>query len=90
MWNGLTNESHPTQILADFLTIREHLGYLKDIKFTYMGDARYDVGNSLMVGCAKNWACTSPHVLRKSIFLRRSSWNTAEELAAQTGGDRLR
>ncbi len=53
VWNGLTNEFHPTQILADFLTIREKFGYLKGIHFTYMGDARYNMGNSLMVGCAK-------------------------------------
>ncbi len=53
VWNGLTNEFHPTQILADFLTIREHFGYLRGIKFVYMGDARYNMGNSLMVGCAK-------------------------------------
>ena len=53
VWNGLTNEFHPTQILADFLTIREHFGKLKGIKFVYMGDARYNMGNSLMVGCAK-------------------------------------
>ena len=53
VWNGLTNEFHPTQILADFLTIREKFGKLKGIKFVYMGDARYNMGNSLMVGCAK-------------------------------------
>ncbi|MBQ6476720.1 MAG: ornithine carbamoyltransferase [Clostridia bacterium] len=53
VWNGLTNEYHPTQILADFLTVREHFGHLKGIKFVYMGDARYNMGNSLMVGCAK-------------------------------------
>ena len=53
VWNGLTNEFHPTQILADFLTIREHFGALKGIKLVYMGDARYNMGNSLMVGCAK-------------------------------------
>ena len=53
VWNGLTNEFHPTQILADFLTIREHFGFLKDIRLVYMGDARYNMGNSLMVGCAK-------------------------------------
>ena len=52
-WNGLTNEYHPTQILADMLTIREHFGYLKGIDFVYMGDARYNMGNSLMIGCAK-------------------------------------
>lgn len=53
VWNGLTNEFHPTQMLADLLTIREHFGYLKGIKMTYMGDARYNMGNSLMVACAK-------------------------------------
>ena len=53
VWNGLTNEFHPTQILADFLTIKEKFGKLKGIKFVYMGDARYNMGNSLMVGCAK-------------------------------------
>ena len=53
VWNGLTNEFHPTQILAYFLTIREHFGELKGKKLVYMGDARYNMGNSLMVGCAK-------------------------------------
>ena len=53
VWNGLTNEFHPTQILADFLTIREHFGSLQGKKLVYMGDARYNMGNSLMVGCAK-------------------------------------
>ena len=53
VWNGLTNEYHPTQMLADMLTIREHLGSLKGKKLTYMGDARYNMGNSLMIVCAK-------------------------------------
>ena len=53
VWNGLTNEYHPTQILADMLTIRERFGKLRGIKLVYMGDARYNMGNSLMVGCAK-------------------------------------
>ena len=53
VWNGLTNEFHPTQILADFLTIKEHFGKLQGINLVYMGDARYNMGNSLMVGCAK-------------------------------------
>jgi len=53
VWNGLTNEFHPTQMLADLLTIREHFGHVKGIKLTYMGDARYNMGNSLMVACAK-------------------------------------
>ena len=63
VWNGLTNEYHPTQMLADMLTIREHLGSLKGKKLTYMGDARYNMGNSLMITCAKLGlhftACTS-------------------------------
>ena len=53
VWNGLTNEFHPTQILADFLTLKEHFGKLAGLKFAYMGDARYNMGNSLMIGCAK-------------------------------------
>ena len=53
VWNGLTNEFHPTQILADLLTVREHFGTLRNLKLVYMGDARYNMGNSLMVGCAK-------------------------------------
>ena len=63
VWNGLTNEYHPTQMLADMLTIREHFGHLKGIKLVYMGDARYNMGNSLMIACAKLGmhfvACTS-------------------------------
>ena len=63
VWNGLTNEYHPTQILADMLTIREHFGSLKGRTLAYLGDARYNMGNSLMIGCAKlgmNFtACTS-------------------------------
>lgn len=53
VWNGLTNEFHPTQILADFMTIQEHFGHLRGIKLVYMGDARFNMGNSLMVGAAK-------------------------------------
>ena len=53
VWNGLTNEYHPTQMLADLLTIREHLGHLKGVKLVYMGDARYNMGNSLMIACSK-------------------------------------
>ena len=64
VWNGLTNETHPTQMIADMLTIKEHLGKLKGVKFVYMGDARYNMGNSLMVTCAKLGmhfvACTNP------------------------------
>ena len=53
VWNGLTNEYHPTQMLADLLTIKEHLGKIKGVKLVYMGDARYNMGNSLMIACAK-------------------------------------
>ena len=53
VWNGLTNEDHPTQMLADLLTIREHLGQLKGVKLVYMGDARYNMGNALMIACSK-------------------------------------
>ena len=53
VWNGLTNEFHPTQILADFLTLKEHFGHLKGLTLAYMGDARYNMGNSLMIGCSK-------------------------------------
>ena len=64
VWNGLTNEFHPTQMLADLLTIRERFGKVEGIKLTYMGDARYNMGNSWMVTCAKMGmhftACTTP------------------------------
>ena len=53
VWNGLTNEYHPTQMLADMLTIREHFGDLKGRRLVYMGDARYNMGNSLMIACSK-------------------------------------
>lgn len=85
VWNGLTNEFHPTQMLADLLTIREHFGHLKGIKLTYMGDARYNMGNSLMVACAKMGmhftACTT-----KAYFPTEELVKTCEEIAAQTGG----
>ncbi len=85
VWNGLTNEFHPTQMLADLLTIREHFGYLKDIKLTYMGDARYNMGNSLMVACAKMGmhfvACTT-----KKYFPDAKLVEECEKIAAQTGG----
>jgi ornithine carbamoyltransferase len=64
VWNGLTNEFHPTQMIADMLTVQEKFGHLEGIKFVYMGDARYNMGNSLMVTCAKLGmdfvACTNP------------------------------
>ena len=84
VWNGLTNEFHPTQILADFLTIKEHFGYLKGINFVYMGDARYNMGNSLMVGCAKmglNFTACAP----KKYFPDAELIATCEKIASQTG-----
>jgi ornithine carbamoyltransferase len=84
VWNGLTDESHPTQMIADMLTIREHLGELKDIRFVYMGDARFNMGNSLMVTCAKLGmhfvACTNP-----KYFPDKKLVEYCEEVAAQTG-----
>jgi len=84
VWNGLTNEFHPTQILADFLTIREHFGTLKGIKLVYMGDARYNMGNSLMVGCAKmgmHFVACSP----KAYFPNAELIAQCEAIAAETG-----
>lgn len=85
VWNGLTNEFHPTQMLADLLTIREHFGYLKGIKLTYMGDARYNMGNSLMVVCAKMGmhftACTT-----SKYFPEKTLVDRCREIAAQSGG----
>ena len=84
VWNGLTNEFHPTQILADFLTIKEHFGSLKGTKLVYMGDARYNMGNSLMVGCAKmgmHFVACAP----KKYFPDKSLINQCEEIAKKTG-----
>ena len=84
VWNGLTNEFHPTQILADFLTIKEHFGFLKGIKFVYMGDARYNMGNSLMVGCAKmgmHFVASAP----KKYFPSEELVATCNEIAKETG-----
>lgn len=84
VWNGLTNEFHPTQMLADMLTIREKLGRLKGVKLTYMGDARYNMGNSLMVVCAKLGmhftACTTP-----KYFPDKTLVETCEKIAQQSG-----
>ena len=84
VWNGLTNEYHPTQMLADMLTIREHFGHLKGIKLVYMGDARYNMGNSLMVTCAKLGmdfvACTS-----KKYFPNEELVDYCRKVAAETG-----
>ena len=84
VWNGLTNEFHPTQILADFLTIREKFGTLKGIKFVYMGDARYNMGNSLMVGCAKmgmDFVACAP----KKYFPDAALIAECEKIAKETG-----
>ena len=84
VWNGLTNEYHPTQILADFLTIREHFGTLKGIKLVYMGDARYNMGNSLMVGCAKmgmHFVACAP----KAYFPNAELVAQCQAIAAETG-----
>jgi len=84
VWNGLTNEFHPTQILADFLTVREHFGSLKGKKLVYMGDARYNMGDSLMVGCAKmgmHFVACSP----KEYFPNPALIAQAQEIAAETG-----
>jgi len=84
VWNGLTNEFHPTQILADFMTVREHFGKLKGIKLVYMGDARYNMGNSLMVGCAKmgmHFVACAP----KAYFPNAELIKTCQEIAEKTG-----
>ena len=84
VWNGLTNEFHPTQILADFLTIREHFGHLGGIRLVYMGDARYNMGNSLMVGCAKmgmSFTACAP----KKYFPDAALIETCREIAEKTG-----
>lgn len=84
VWNGLTNEFHPTQILADFLTIKEHFGRLEGIKFVYMGDARYNMGNSLMVGCAKmglDFVACAP----KKYWPEDELVATCREIAKETG-----
>ena len=85
VWNGLTNEFHPTQILADFLTIQEHFGHLKGINFVYMGDARYNMGNSLMVGCAKmgvNFTARAPAKYWPSADLMEICGKLADESGA--------
>ena len=84
VWNGLTNEFHPTQMLADLLTIREHLGELKGKTVAYMGDARYNMGNSWMVTCAKmgmNFVACAP----KEYFPNPELVATCEAIAKETG-----
>ena len=85
VWNGLTNEYHPTQMLADMLTIREHFGRLEGIRLVYMGDARYNMGNSLMVACSKLGmhftACTSSKYFPNETLVRE-----CQEYAKESGG----
>lgn len=84
VWNGLTNEYHPTQMLADLLTIREHLGKLKGVTLVYMGDARYNMGNSLMIACAKmgmNFVACAP----KAYFPNEALVTQCLEYAKETG-----
>ena len=84
VWNGLTNEFHPTQILADFLTIKEHFGKLAGIKLVYMGDARYNMGNSLMVGSAKmglDFTACAP----KKYFPGNELTEECRKIASETG-----
>ncbi len=84
VYNGLTNEFHPTQILADMLTIKEQFGHLKGINFTYMGDARFNMGNSLMIGCAKlglNFTACCP----EKYFPDDELINTCKAIAEESG-----
>ena len=84
VWNGLTDQFHPTQMLADLLTIEEKFGYLKGLNFTYMGDARNNMGNSLMIACAKmgiNFTACAP----KELFPEEWLVNKAKEIAAESG-----
>ncbi len=84
VWNGLTDRYHPTQILADFLTIQEQFGHLKDIRFTYLGDTRNNMGNSLMIGCAKmgmHFTAAAPEALWPDDDLIK----TCRDIAKETG-----
>ena len=85
VWNGLTDQFHPTQMLADLLTLEEKFGSLKGLKFTYMGDARNNMGNSLMVACAKmglHFTACAP----KELFPAEELVNKARAIAAESGG----
>ena len=85
VWNGLTNEDHPTQMLADMLTIREELGRLKDVRLVYMGDARYNMGNALMIACSKlgmHFVACAP----EKYFPAQELVAQCEEYAEQSGG----
>ena len=85
VWNGLTDQFHPTQMLADLLTIEEKFGTLKGLRFTYMGDARNNMGNSLMIACAKmglHFTACAP----KELFPAQDLVKAAKGLAAESGG----
>ncbi len=84
VWNGLTNEFHPTQMLADLLTIKEHFGKLNGIHLVYMGDARYNTGNSLMVACAK-MGMHFTAVSNKKYFPNKDLIDTCLDIASKTG-----
>ncbi|MGL5972839.1 MAG: ornithine carbamoyltransferase, partial [Oscillospiraceae bacterium] len=84
VWNGLTDKFHPTQMIADLLTIEEKIGYLKGVNFTYVGDARNNMGNSLMVACAKmgiNFTACAP----KEVFPDESLINVCQKIAEENG-----
>ena len=86
VWNGLTNEFHPTQMLADLLTIREHFGHVEGIRLAYLGDARYNTGNSLMVACAKlglHYTAVAPMKYQPE---DAALVETCREIASKTGG----
>ena len=86
VWNGLTDEYHPTQILADFLTMKEQFGYLKGLNFVYLGDGRNNMANSLMIGCAKmgvNFAIIAP----KELWPTDDLVDLCKSYAAESGSD---
>lgn len=85
VWNGLTDQYHPTQILADFLTIQEVFGYLKGIKFTYVGDSRNNMGNSLMIGCAK-MGLHFTGVAPQELWPDQELIDQCNKIAEETGG----
>lgn len=85
VWNGLTDDDHPTQVLADFLTIREHLGKLEGVKFVYIGDGRNNMSNAIMIGCSKvglDYVIVSP----KELYPNEALVKECQEFAKQSGG----
>src|SRR5699024_5594027 len=84
VWNGLTDDYHPTQILADFLTLKEQFGKLKGLNFVFAGDGRNNMGNSLMIGCSKmgvNFTCLAP----KSLWPKEELIELCREYAKESG-----